>query len=158
MPIFSSNFGPVCSKVLSFRAENRPFLSSCKRSLFSAAENNIFFFYELAQLLSPSVHPSIVKWIFCFQQLNQAAASDLTFHEFHSLGRRILCSSEVFEAPKFEKRSVGKLLFAEADSCTSFLPFQQRNVSNVICSTRSEFEGGTACKVFIQAKEDGNVL
>ena len=33
MPFFSSNFGPVCSKSLTFSAENRPFLSSCKRSL-----------------------------------------------------------------------------------------------------------------------------
>ena len=30
-PVFSSNFGPVCSVSLSFGAENRPFLSACKR-------------------------------------------------------------------------------------------------------------------------------
>ena len=33
MPFFNSNFGPACSKLRSFSAENRPFLSSCKRSL-----------------------------------------------------------------------------------------------------------------------------
>ena len=30
-PVFSSNFGRVFSKWLSFGAENRPFLSSCER-------------------------------------------------------------------------------------------------------------------------------
>ena len=32
-PFFRSNFGPVCSKSLSLSVGNRPFLSSCKRSL-----------------------------------------------------------------------------------------------------------------------------
>ena len=33
VPLFSFNFGPVCSKSLGFSAETRPFLISYKRSL-----------------------------------------------------------------------------------------------------------------------------
>ena len=57
-PVSSSNFGPVCSKSLSFGGENRPFLSSCKRPLntgktswfFSHTKNSFRYLFALEQM------------------------------------------------------------------------------------------------------------
>ena len=46
--MFSRDIGPVCCKSLSFDAENRPFISSCKRSL-----NELFPPFTIPKLVIP---------------------------------------------------------------------------------------------------------
>ena len=86
-PFLSSNLGPLCSKPLSFSAENRSSLSSCKRSI--SKETSIYIFEDLKLWKGRSGKAHCFP-CFCF-------STHLYFLCLDTLPLKILWASNFFE-------------------------------------------------------------